>query len=110
MSPTLERQSADPQKLSKTWYVGFSCKTVCGYNTQYQGIAVDDSGCTTGLTLWGVEIILQDQQPDSMILENVFGLLTDDQHEMVISKIEAKGYISDMHTIYSKNKSTARAI
>lgn len=81
--------------LQDLFIAGFSCKTVSALNpdAETRKSSITSFHGTTGLTWWGVVLVLQMQQPRSFILENVEGLMRHGLHLIIEAKLVALGYI-----------------
>lgn len=73
---------------------GFVCKAVSSLNSDRKTArsAVWDSTSSTGSTLLGVILYIQQWRPLTIILENVLGLKTRGQHKEVKRRLESLGY------------------
>ena len=81
------RDSTDPVRQ---FLAGFSCKTMSALGTmidpEVRRGAIDKFIGTTGETLFAVILFLLRRQPMTFVLENVTGLLTNDQRLLLITK------------------------
>ena len=85
----------DPNRRNRSWFIGFSCKTLSGLNTvrRAEGLAITNDDCTTGLTFRGVLLILQDWQPKAFVLENVARLLSSGELKVCLAELQKQGYV-----------------
>lgn len=87
-------------ELSKVSFflAGFVCKAVSSLNANKEGAcqAVWDFSTSTGSTFWGVLLVLERIRPAAVLLENVMGLLKNDQHRHVLRTLDKAGYVAEM--------------
>ena len=89
--PPLEMPDA---KSTDCWFIGFSRRTASGLASagrRAMGDFIDDRTGSTGMTFSGVLLILQANSSPSFLLENVLGLLRDDQLGEVLAALRAIG-------------------
>ena len=74
---------------------GFSCKSVSALSNdaETRRTSISDYNGTTGLTFWGVVMVLSMTRPLCFVLENVEGLMRHGMHLLVVEKLVSLGYV-----------------
>ena len=82
-------------KTTDMFLAGFSCKTVSALSNdaEQRRASISDYCGTTGLTFWGVVMVLCMTKPSTFILENVEGLMRHNLHLLVVEKLISLGYV-----------------
>lgn len=100
---TGEFEVPDSQNRSRTWWIGFSCKTASSLNTRSKELTiVDNHTCSTGYTFYGVTLILQKHRPKTFVLENVVSLLQNGLIEVIEAELRALGYAIHHHVFHTR--------
>ena len=74
---------------------GFSCKSVSALSNddEQRRASISDYCGTTGLTFWGVVMVLSMTKPATFVLENVEGLMRHNLHLLVVDQLVSLGYV-----------------
>lgn len=90
----VDPKTACHEQPTDIFIAGFSCKTVSALSndTDARRRSIDDYVGSTGLTFWGVIMILQMTKPLAFILENVEGLMRHSLHLVILERLRSLGY------------------